>query len=206
MTRSSSHPARRLEARDYLSPPAVVAVVLCLFAACTLAGDGELRAWPPNGPVGSTVAELTVGYEFITPEGETTFPDNGCRVLTVTHATCGVSRALAQGWVRDLHEIAQALPSESISTGWIVFGDPQRAAATLYRWLQGPAPPTWLTTGAPQDAERFVRLAGYPHTLLIDQYDTVRSVISGNQLPTAEQLRSVCRASIASRSLTHEGR
>jgi hypothetical protein len=107
----------------------------------------------------------------------------------VTYATCGISKALAQGWAEDLRDtIAKA--DREVSVGWLVFGD-RGELGHLFRWVQGEPPPTWLVNGSASEVERYTGLGGFPHTFVISR-DTVRAVVSGNKLPSTLDLLHAC--------------
>jgi hypothetical protein len=163
-------------------------MLTALIATAACRGSDDAVPW--RSPIGRLFPQTHATYVGM-PVADSTQPGGRCRVITVTHARCGISKALAQGWVDDLRDTI-ALAGRDASFSWLVFGD-RAELGELFRWLDGEPPPTWLVEGSPSDVERFMGLSGYPHTFVVGG-DTIRAVIAGNRLPSTLDLLHGCSA------------
>lgn len=143
-----------------------------------------------NSPSGSAVGTRFRPPELRPASDRHVWKTTGCRVVVVTTAGCGISRALIQGWSEDLHPLVDSVRS-SVGLSWIFFGSRDELPELLSNAGEN-VPPIYLARGGAREMERWLHLAGSPHTLVITPMDTVRAVISGNQLPTLTDLVTAC--------------
>lgn len=160
-------------------------LLVLVLSSTTIGGCQPRQTLSDSGPVGQ-VFSLPPRVKQL----DATFPITGCRVIVITTWDCGVSKALIQGW---RSEVEANLDSAGLkrSTGWIVFGDDKRAAGLLS--LAGGRPVSALIApGDLRDIKQWLGLDGTPHTLIIDEHETIRAVVSGNYVPSTATLNSSC--------------
>lgn len=163
----------------------VVGAVLIWLAACKPDENPPSNTLP--GVIGSQIAETSSSGDSLNLRHGS--QAGTCRVLVVTIPECGVSRALIRGWTQDLDAVAESLgirlPGE-----WLVFG--RRKNLHLLTENISRLPTIRVLQGDLTDAENLTALRGTPHTLLIGPGDTVRYAVSGNAMPSLQEIRSYC--------------
>ena len=142
------------------------------------------------------LAEGPVGTRFVPPEipvsavPSTPFLGSRCRVIVLTAAGCGVSKALIQGWVDDLAPVTDSL-AFPVEAAWLFFGTGEESA-DLRSAAGGTLPRIFVTPGGLNRMEDLLGVLGSPHTVLVDATDTIRALLSGNRLPTFQELEGAC--------------
>ena len=166
-------------------------VVAALGTALMAGGQRHTSGISSTGPVGLRLPAVSLRRTSWSQHEASPLTARKCRIVVVTTPECGISRALAPGWVEDVEAAADSA-GVRVVFGWIVFGD-SSAVSPILRFVDQRPPPIWTTGDDLGAFESGLNLAGVPHTLVVSQDDTIRAVVSGNMVVSTSQLAAACR-------------